>query len=142
MVYWAERRACCIRNFEDTLKRFPLIILLLFVIGCSESSNKAIEASGTIEGTDVNIGTEAGGKIQEVRVDEGSSVYKGDTLVVIDDIEYRIQLRQATANFESFESSYRLAVEGSRTEDVVQAEAAFKTSEADYTRMKDLLASQ
>lgn len=110
--------------------------------GCSGDGHKSIEASGTIEGTDVNVGIEVAGKVKEVRVDEGMRVTRGDTLVVIDDTEYAIQLRQAEANLASFESAYRLAVEGSRKEDVIQAEAAFKTAETDYARMKELLASQ
>ena len=39
-------------------------------------------------------------------------------------------------------AQYRLAMEGSRKEDVLQAEAAFRAAEADYKRMKDLLESQ
>ena len=113
-----------------------------FVLGCSGNNNRAIEASGTIEGTDVNIGTEVSGKVLEIRVDEGSRVAKGDTLLLIDDSEYQIQLRQAIANLASFESTYRLSVEGSRKEDIVQAEASYRTAEADFARMKDLLASK
>ena len=90
----------------------------------------------------MNIGAEAAGKLKELRVDEGSRVAGGDTLAIIDDAEYQIQLRQATANLASFEASYRLAVEGSRKEDIIQAEAAYKTAEADYNRMKELLATQ
>lgn len=115
---------------------------MVVMSGCSGNDAADISASGTIEGTDINIGTEVAGKIKNVLVDEGSRVHQGDTLVVIDDVEYQIQLRQAIANFQSFESAYRLAVEGSRKEDIIQAEASFKTAEADYLRMKDLLASQ
>ncbi|HTY58462.1 MAG TPA: efflux RND transporter periplasmic adaptor subunit [Bacteroidota bacterium] len=112
----------------------------LLLASCSGSSDGRIESSGTIEGTDVNIGVEVGGKVLAVRVDEGSRVAPGDTLVVVDDAEYQIQLRQALANLASFESAYRLAVEGSRKEDIVQAEAAFRTAETDFARMKALLA--
>ncbi len=83
-----------------------------------------------------------GGKVRTLRVDEGSVVKQGDTLLTIDDTEYQIQLRQASANLESFEATYRLALAGSREEDVIQAEAAFKNAQDDYKRMKDLLASQ
>jgi HlyD family secretion protein len=44
------------------------------------------------------------------------------------------------ANLASFESAYRLAAEGSRKEDIVQAEAAYRTAETDFSRMKALLA--
>jgi len=114
--------------------------LSIVLLSCSGSSDGRIESSGTIEGTDVNIGVEVSGKIGAVRVDEGSRVSAGDTLLVVDDTEYQIQLRQALANLASFESAYRLAAEGSRKEDVVQAEAAFRTAETDFSRMKALLA--
>jgi len=118
------------------------IMLLCALAGCSGNKDGEIDASGTIEGTDVNIGSEVSGKIKEVRVTEGARVTRGDTLLIVDDTEYRIQLRQSSANLASFESTYRLTVEGSRKEDVLQAEAAYTTAEADYRRMKDLLVTQ
>ncbi len=124
------------------MKLLPLFILFCGLIGCSGGDDAVITASGTIEGTDVDIAAQVTGKVADVRVDEGSRVVKGDTLVTIDDADYQIQLRQAVANLEAFQSAYKLAVEGTRKEDLVQAEAAYQTAEADYRRMKDLLASQ
>jgi HlyD family secretion protein len=121
---------------------FAALLLPLVLIGCSGNDKDTIEASGTIEGTDINIGAEVGGRVAQLRVDEGSRVAAGDTLLVIDDTEYQIQLRQALANLASFASAYRLALSGSRTEDVLQAQAAFQNAEGDYQRMKTLLASQ
>ncbi len=122
---------------------FTLLLLVSFLVaGCSSGDKNIVEASGTIEGTDVNIGTEVAGKVKTVRVNEGSRVVHGDTLLTVDDAEYQIQLRQAVSNLESFEATYRLALAGSRREDVIQAEAAYKNAEGDYKRMKDLLASQ
>jgi HlyD family secretion protein len=119
-----------------------LLSALFFVAGCSDGNKNVVEASGTIEGTDVNIGTEVAGRVTTLRVDEGSRVAEGDTLLTIADTEYQIQLRQAQANLESYDAAYRLAVAGSREEDVIQAEAAFKNAQEDYKRMKDLLATQ
>jgi HlyD family secretion protein len=79
--------------------------------------------------------------VRAVRVNEGARVQAGDTLALVDDTEYRIQLRQARANQQSQESAYGLVLEGARSEDIRQSEAAFRTAEADYKRMKDLLAS-
>jgi HlyD family secretion protein len=110
--------------------------------GCSGNDHEAIEASGIIEGTDVNIGTEVSGRVKEIRVDEGSQVQKGDTLLIIDDTDYQLQQRQAAANEEAMHAQYRLALEGSRKEDILQSEANFRAAEADYKRMKELLASQ
>ena len=121
---------------------FLLLFVAIIAAGCSRGDKNAVEASGTIEGTDVNIGTEAAGRVQTLRVDEGSVVKQGDTLLTIDDTEYQIQLRQAVANLESFEATYKLALAGSREEDIVQAEAAYRNAEGDYKRMRDLLATQ
>ena len=110
--------------------------------GCSGNSSDKIDASGTIEGTDVNIGSEVSGRVREVRVEEGTKVSQGDTLVLIDDTDYQIQLRQAMAHQEATESQYRVAAEGSRKEDILQAEAAYKSADKDFQRMKELLASQ
>jgi HlyD family secretion protein len=68
-------------------------------------------------------------------------VQRGDTLAIINDEEYRLQLKQAEANLASLEAAFRLAAEGSRKEDVIQAEAAYTSAHADYQRMKELLAS-
>ncbi len=127
---------------RSTIAIVTPFVTTLLLFGCSGNSGDRIEASGTIEGTDVNIGSEVAGRVKEVRIDEGTKVSKGDTLVIIDDREYQIQLRQAAANEEAAEAQYRLALEGSRKEDVLQAEATFKNAESDYQRMKTLLASQ
>jgi HlyD family secretion protein len=124
------------------MKFFLLCFILSFYWGCSGNNNGTISASGTIEGINVSIGTEVAGKVKIIKVGEGTRVVKDDTLLIIDDAEYQIQLSQAQANLGSFESAYKLMVEGSRQEDVVQAEAFFKNAESDYNRMKELLAAQ
>jgi HlyD family secretion protein len=130
----------------QSMSRVILISILsalgFVLVGCGNGNSGVIEASGTIEGTDINVGSEVSGRVREVPVSEGALVPAGDTLVLIDDEEYQLQLLQAEANLASFESAYSLAAEGSRREDIVQAEAAYHTAETDYTRMKDLLAAQ
>jgi HlyD family secretion protein len=114
---------------------------LLLLSACSGGDGSSIEASGTIEGTDVTVASEVTGKVLSVRVNEGARVHVGDTLAVVDNTEYAIQLRQARASQGSQEASYRLVLEGSRREDILQSETAYRTAEADYKRMKDLVAS-
>lgn len=115
--------------------------IALLASGCSGNGNGSIEASGTIEGTEINVAAEVAGRILAVPVNEGARVNRGDTLAIINDEEYRLQLKQAEANLASLEAAFRLAAEGSRKEDVIQAEAAYTSANADYQRMKELLAS-
>ena len=119
-----------------------LSIIAVVLFGCSHDDNGRIIASGTIEGTSVNISAEVAGKVKAVRVDEGAHLRTGDTLALIDDAEYLIQLEQATANEEAVAAQYALILRGARREDISQAEAILKNAESDYQRMKDLLASQ
>ena len=109
--------------------------------GCGGNADGLIEASGTIEGTEINVAAEVGGRVLRVAVTEGARVAAGDTLVVINDEEYRLQLKQAEANLASQDAAYRLAREGSRKEDLLQAEAAYTAAKADHQRMVDLLAT-
>lgn len=115
--------------------------IALLASGCSGNGNGSIEASGTIEGTEINVAAEVAGRILAVPVNEGARVNRGDTLAIINDEEYRLQLKQAEANLASLEAAFRLAAAGSRKEDVIQAEAAYTSANADYQRMKELLAS-
>lgn len=124
--------------------RAPVFILLipLLVTSCSQDDGSTIRASGTIEGTDITIGSEVAGPVGEVRVSEGSRVKAGDTLVLVNDTEYQLQLKQAESAAAAAEAQYRLAVKGSRKEDILQAEAVLKAAEADFQRVTDLLASK
>lgn len=124
-----------------THRVIPMILVASLLAACSDNNEDTIEASGTIEGTDVNIGSEVAGRVREVRVSEGTTVVAGDTLIVIDDADYQMQLRQAIANEQAAEAQYRLAVLGSRKEDIAQAEAGFRSAEKDFQRMKELLAT-
>ena len=123
------------------MRTWTFLCIILAFAGCRNNSGTGITASGTIEGTDITIAAEVAGKIVERRVDEGARVHNGDTLLVIDDTEFQIQLRQAVANGEAAEAQYKLTVEGPRKEDIVQAEGAFKNAEGDFNRMESLLAS-
>jgi len=123
------------------LSLLALTSLALAGSGCGGNSDGVIEASGTIEGTEINVAAEVGGRVLRVPVTEGARVAAGETLVVINDEEYRLQLKQAEANLASQDAAYRLAREGSRKEDLLQAEAAYAAAQADHQRMKDLLAT-
>ncbi len=124
------------------IKLLCMLSWIVLLWGCSNNDRNVIEASGTIEGTDITVASEVVGKVRDVRVQEGARVEAGDTLVIIDDTDYRLQLRQAEAGAAASDAQYRLALEGSRKEDIAQAEALYKTAEADYKRMKELLAAQ
>ncbi|HTY36421.1 MAG TPA: efflux RND transporter periplasmic adaptor subunit [Bacteroidota bacterium] len=125
-----------------------LLALGVLLWGCGNSNKGAIEASGTLEATEVNVSAKVSGQIESIRIDEGSEVKTGDTLVILDRSTLSLQFRQAQAGFEVADAQYKLLVNGARTEDLQlgeealrQAQATYKNASDDYARMKQLLAS-
>ena len=125
-----------------------ILVAALTLWGCGNNHKGAIEASGTLEATEVKVGAKVPGQIEKLYVEEGTQVKEGDTLLVLDRKTLALQWRQAQAGAEAADAQYRLLVKGARSEDVRvaeealrQAEAAFKIASDDYARMKDLLAS-
>jgi HlyD family secretion protein len=119
----------------------PFTIVLALTSGCGGNDGKAITESGTLEATEVTISAQVGGPILRLRVDEGTAVQTGDTLLVIDATDVTLQQKQAEAGLAMVEAQFRLAVEGVRKEDFIQAEANFKNATDDLKRMEDLFSS-
>ncbi len=129
-----------------------LLLLISFLLIHSGCENKKpaneINASGTIEATDVTISSKTAGQIKVIQVDEGSRVKKDEVLMYLDHDLLDIQLRQAQASVEQAEAQLRLLQAGARTEDIklaeeqVQfAEIALDQATADKDRLEKLYES-
>jgi HlyD family secretion protein len=86
-------------------------------------------ASGTVEATEADLGFQAAGRIQEIRVDEGDRVRLGDTLAILDLTEQRAALAAAEATLEAARAQLREMEEGSRPQEIGQAEAAVRAAD-------------
>jgi len=102
----------------------PIIVFLsLLLASCGKNSGNGerIEASGTIEATEVNVSAKVGGQIESMKGREGDRVKAGDTLAVIDHVTLVLQQRQAQAGWElariQYESDSR---DDQRTADLLQ----------------------
>jgi len=102
-------------------------------IGCGGGSDKnKIEASGTIEATNVTVSAKVTGQIQKLYFNEGDKINSGDTLITIDHDLTAIQLQEAEAEAEGAKAQLDLAVQGARPEDIKQAEDALTQAQANY----------
>jgi HlyD family secretion protein len=98
----------------------PILILIAivaaavwyFTMGQGGGSNGALAASGTIEGTQVVVAPEIGGRVREVLVQEGDVVQAGQALVRFDDTLLQAQLSQAQAALQQAQANYDLAARG------------------------------
>jgi multidrug resistance efflux pump len=109
-----------------------ILVLLLPLLGAAcdlitspagtDQELEPILASGVIEAEQINIASELSGRIQEIYIEEGSSVSEGDLLFRLEDDLLLIQKAQAVAQYEA-----ALAMEESANATLLSAEA-FRTS--------------
>lgn len=115
---------------------FIVLLLTANLIGCNNDNGKFIKESGTIEATEVVISSQTAGKIIKILKDEGDRVSAGDTILIIDQENLSIQLKQAIANRDIAKAQYDLLIKGARKEDIKQAEESLKQAEANFILAK------
>ena len=125
-----------------------IAVLLLLLSGCSHG-DPGVRGSGTIELDEVDIASLVGGRVNEVRVDEGDSVRLGDTLVVLGQGEVTAGVRGQEAEVERASALARNEELGPRLEerraakaDLDTAAAALAFAESDLARVRALFEKQ
>ena len=116
----------------------PVILLIAilagsiwyFTLGQGNGNSGALTASGTIEGTQVVIAPELGGRVREVLVQEGEVVATGQPLVRFDDALLQAQLSQAQAAVQLAQANYDLTARGPTDE---QRRLAIASAEMELT---------
>ena len=81
-------------------------------------------ASGFIEGEEITIAAEVGGRIEAITVEEGERVTAGQELVRLDRAMLNAQIAQAQAAVDTSKAQLAQINAGTRVEDVRQAQAA------------------
>lgn len=120
-------------------KKFLIIAILAMSNWACESSNdgNSIDATGTIEATNVVLSSKTPGEVKEILVKEGQNVKRGDTLLIIDTEALALQLEQALATEEIAQAQLNLVQKGARKEDIAQAESILKQAEANFISAKN-----
>ncbi len=114
-----------------------ILILIVYTIGlfwgCGSNNDKnKIEASGTIQATNVTVSAKVTGQIKKLFFNEGDLVKSGDTLMTIDHDLLSIQLQQAQAAEEAANAQLALLIQGARSEDIKQAQDGLLQAKANY----------
>lgn len=86
---------------------YNIFVLLLLLVGAwlvvnhfVHFGNSEFTDNATVQQHITPVNTRVGGFIKEIRFNEYQPVHKGDTLVIIEDSEFRLQLAQAEANLQ------------------------------------------
>jgi HlyD family secretion protein len=77
--------------------RMLILSAILFLLGC-KNGNDLHDASGVFEAEEVIVSSEIGGKILSFQPDEGARLSAGDSVVVIDATNIRLQKEQVEAS--------------------------------------------
>lgn len=91
--------------------------------------------SGFIEADVARIGSRVGGRVDEVLVEEGTRVAKGQPLIRIDPFDLNAQLAQAKSSLAALESELARLTAGFRSEEIEQARARRDEAAATLDRL-------
>jgi HlyD family secretion protein len=125
-----------------SMRTLAAAALLAAAAGCQEAPPaNTLRVSGHVEATEVQVAPEVGGRIIELRVDEGDRVTRGDLIARLDTRDTALQIGRARAERATAEAQLRLVQAGARAEDVRQAEAQVSSAEAEVATIEAELKS-
>lgn len=123
----------------------PTALFLMLFVACGGGRGDSLEASGTIEATEADLGFQAAGRIDSILVQEGDRVSAGQRLAVLDRQELDARRAAAAAQLQSQRARLAELERGSRSEEIGSAEAALRAAEQrladaerDRTRARNL----
>ena len=131
---------------KKLIKRIYNVVVILFFVGAVVWTFSHFVHGSGVEYTDdaqvcrhiIPINTRVQGFIKEIRFSDFQHVKKGDTLVVIEDAEYRLQLAQAEAGLRGSKagSSVVTASMGTTASNVQTASAGIEEARVDMMNAK------
>lgn len=116
------------------LRRMTLVgiagVFTASLVACGSGETEGvIEASGTIEATQISVAAQVPGIVAAVFVEEGAAVDSGDVLFQIRHNDLSIQREQAVARLQQARAVLQQAINGPQEEEIQQARAAIRQAE-------------
>ena len=119
-----------------------LVIVATLAAGCTaKPPDNSIRVSGHVEATEVQVAADVGGRIVDLKVDEGTRLMQGDIIAVLDARDTELQIQRAKADRAGASAQLRLVEAGSRVEDIRQAQAQVDAARAEVTTIEAELKS-
>jgi HlyD family secretion protein len=106
--------------------------LALLANACAEDvPDDRLRVSGFVEATEIQVAPDVGGRILDLRFDEGDRIKSGDLVARLDTRDTELQVARLRAERAAADAQLRLLQSGSRVEDIRQAEAQVAAAQAD-----------
>lgn len=87
------------------MKKIILFSLAIAMMTSCTNNNKKFDAAGTFEATEVNVSSEAAGRIMSLNAAEGTNVQAGEMLGAIDSVQLYLQKIQLSRNITTVRSN-------------------------------------
>jgi HlyD family secretion protein len=138
-----------------SLRKIAPIALAIVVLGgalialslARNSAGKILEGTGTIEATEVRVGTKVMGRIQQLLVREGDTVKAGQVIARLESAEYEAAVARDRASVAKAEAQLAELLAGAREQEIKEARAAVAQAAAnlekarlDWERYQELFA--
>lgn len=125
------------------------IVLLVSLIGTIFMKPEKELIQGEVDANEVRVSSKIAGRIQEFKVEEGTSVQKGELLVVINSPELYAKIEQAEAAENAAQAQNLKAIKGARKELIdgafeqwQKAKVGLDIAQKSYARAKKLYDNQ
>jgi HlyD family secretion protein len=111
---------------------FVIVCTMPAALACRNGSAQAApRASGYVEATEVRVSPEVGGRIVELKVEEGDRLEVGALIARLSTTDAELNIRRAEAERDQAIAQLRLLEAGARPEEIRQAQAQLDSAEAD-----------
>ncbi|MDR3270316.1 MAG: efflux RND transporter periplasmic adaptor subunit [Peptococcaceae bacterium] len=140
------------RQWLKYIVLFSVITLLTSACAGGSAQNALFIAQGSIKADEVNLNSKLAGVIEEVLIEEGQEVKQGDILIRLDSRSLTANQQQtqaarqaalgqqnaAEAVLAAAQAQYAKALNGTRSQDLAQAQAAYELAAKTYERIQKL----
>jgi HlyD family secretion protein len=113
------------------MRKILIALSILMLVSCDliKDDEKEMPLNGTVEIDSVRISSLAGGRIIDLKLDEGQKVKKGDVVAQIDPADLELELNKLQTVLKGAKAHLRLAGNGARKEDRTKVSEMLKQSE-------------
>lgn len=113
-------------------RRLWVLLSCAAAVAChNDPVSDTVRVSGHVEATEVRVAPDVGGRILELRADEGDRVKRGDLLARLDSRDAELRLARARAERQVADAQLRLLQAGARPEDIRQAQAEVQAADTE-----------
>jgi HlyD family secretion protein len=123
-----------------TLGILGMAALALSGCGGKDAGKAELVLQGNVDVRQVSLAFEDSGRVAQVRAEEGDSVKAGSILATLDTVSLKLQAEEAKAQGEVQRQNLLRLRNGSRPEEVAQAQARLASAEAEAARAEGDLA--